>query len=83
MRGTTQKNKKPGQKTTSLGRRGSKMRLRSQDPQKAHLELLLNTHTKFQLLYSIWRVVMRGTNSKNDGVEKTRPKSHFYEAMRD
>ena len=34
---------------------GSEVRLKSQDPQKAHLEPLLNTYTKFQLPSSIWR----------------------------
>ena len=42
--------------------------------QKAHLGLLLNIHNKFQLPSSIWRGVLRGTNSRNDGNEKTRPK---------
>ena len=30
------------------------MELKTQKPQKAHLGLLMNVHTKFQLLSSIW-----------------------------
>ena len=35
--------------------RDGEIRLKSRDSQKAHLRLLLNTHTKSQLLSSIWR----------------------------
>ena len=48
------------------------MELKSRDPQKAHLELLLNIRNKFQIPISIWRGVMLGTNSKN---EETRQKN--------
>ena len=36
---------------------------------------LLNVHTKFQLPSSIWRVVMKGTNSK---IEKTQAKNYIF-----
>ena len=37
------------------------MRLKNRDPQKAHLEHLLNIHTQFQLHSSIWRGDKEGT----------------------
>ena len=43
---------------------GSANRLKSWDFQKAHLGFLLNLHTTFQLLSSIWRGTMWGTNWK-------------------
>ena len=55
------KMKKPDQKTTSLGLRGVEMGLKNQNPQKAHLEHLLNVHTQFQLPSLIWRGDRGGT----------------------
>ena len=55
---------------------------KSWELQKAHLGLLHNIRTKFQLPSSIWRGVMRGINSRNDGNEKTRPKNHFFWTVR-
>ena len=46
---------------------------------KSHLRLLQNVHTKFQLPGSIWRRVIRGTNSKN---YKKRPKNHVETSKR-
>ena len=48
MRGTnsrTRQNEKIRQKITFLELRGVEMRLKSPDPQKAHLGHLLNVHT--------------------------------------
>ena len=45
--------------------------------QKAHLGLLPNIHNKFQLPTSIWRRVMRETNSRNERNEKIRQKIIF------
>ena len=50
------------------------MSLKSRDPQKAHLGTLLNVHTYFQLLPSIWRGVMRGIHYK---IKKKRQKPTF------
>ena len=50
--------------------------------QKAHLELLLNIHNKFEHPSFIQREVLRGTNSRNDRNAKTRPKNHFFKAER-
>ena len=75
----TQKIRRPGQTTTSEGLSGGDMGLKSRDPQKVHLGHLLNVHTCFQLPSSIWRAVIRGTNSKN---KKKRPKNHFLGAVR-
>ena len=47
------KTRKPDQQTTSFGRCGGEMRLKSRDLLKAHLGPLLNVHTKFQLPSSI------------------------------
>ena len=40
-----ERNEKIRQKTTSLVLRGFEMELKSQDPQKVHLEHLLNVYT--------------------------------------
>ena len=68
IRGKTQNLRKIDQKTTFLRQWEATMRLKNQDApfQKAHLGSLLNVHTKFQLPSSIWRVVMREKNSKNN-----------------
>ena len=47
------------------------MGLKSRDPKKTCLGLLLNIHNKFQLPDSIWRGVMRGTNLRKGRNEKT------------
>ena len=62
----TQKMKKPDPKPLLWGFEGSKIVLKSQNPKKAHLRLLLNVHTKFQLPTSIRRGVMRGTNLEKE-----------------
>ena len=51
----TQKMRKNDQTTISLGLWGSEMELKCRDPQQAHIGPLLNVHTLFQLLSSIWR----------------------------
>ena len=57
----TQKIRKPGQETSSLGLCGDEPGLTNREPPKAHLGLLLNVHTKFQLPSPIWREDRRGT----------------------
>ena len=51
------------------------MRTKNQNFQNAHLELILNLHTIFQLSSSIWKGALRGTNSKD---EKTCPKKQTF-----
>ena len=56
MRGTNSKidrNEKPLPKTHFARPLGGEMWLKSRDSQKAHLEHLLNVHTKFQLSSTI------------------------------
>ena len=55
------------------------MKLKSQNSQKVHLKPIINLHTKFQLPISIWRTVMRGSNSKN---RKNSPKNYIFVAVR-
>ena len=56
MRGTKSEIKgKNDQKTTFLGLLGNALRLKGRPLLLAHLYLLLNLHTKFQLPNSIWR----------------------------
>ena len=71
MRGKNSEKEKKEQKTTFLGLLRDEMGLKSRDPQKAYLGLLLNIYNKFQLPSSIWRGIMRGTNSMNSKNEKT------------
>ena len=70
----TQKIRKNDQKITPLWQSRDEMKLKSRDLQKADSGLLPNLHIKFQLPCSIWRAIMRGTNSKN---KKKRTKNNF------
>ena len=78
---TKSKNKKKRPKNHSLATVKGWMRLKSQDPPppKAHLRPLQNVHTCFQLPCSIWRGLMRETNSKNK--KKTTKKSLFCDSQ--
>ena len=75
MEKTNSRNEKNHQKTTVLGLWSSKMEVKSQNSQKAHLYLPLNTHWKLQPFSSIWKKDMRGLNSKN---KKICTKYHFF-----
>ena len=59
MRVTNSRNhrneKKTDQKTISLGLWSVEIGLKIRDPQKVHLGLLLNVHTKFHFPSPIWR----------------------------
>ena len=55
------KHEKTWSKNYFLRAARGEMRLKSLDPQKAHLGPILNVHTKFQLPSSIWRVDIKGT----------------------
>ena len=56
------------------------LKQKSREPQNAHLGLLLNIHTEFQLPILICWGVMQRANSRNDRNEKSRPKNHFFGA---
>ena len=47
-------------------------------PYKAHPALLFDIHNKIQLPSSIWRGIMRGTNSRNNRHAKTRTKNYRW-----
>ena len=53
------------------------MVVKSLDPLRAYLGPVLNGRTQFQLLSSIWREVIRKTNSEK---EKRQPKIYFCRA---
>ena len=57
------------------------MRLKCWEPQKVHLRFLLKLYTSFQLPNSIYRGVIRGTNSKNEKNEENQPKNYFFAAV--
>ena len=52
---------------------------KNRNPQKAHLGVLHNVHTEFQIPGLIWKGIVQGTKSKN---EKKRSTNHSFEAVR-
>ena len=84
MQGTNEKNEKKRSKTHlwGLGRGGGEMVPKYWESQQDTSRTLTQRAYQFQLPRSIWRVVMRGTNSENEKIEKSLPKYYFFGAVR-